>query len=429
MTQMKDSGVDWIGRIPADWQICKAKNIFQNSKRLVGEKHVETERLALTLGGVIKRDKEANDGLQPNDFSGYQYLLENELVFKLIDLENVQTSRVGLSPYNGMVSPAYIILKNKSKDNRFYYYYFLSMWQREVFNHLGDEGVRSSLNAQDLLNIPILNPKNKHNIANFLDEKCGQIDKLIEIQEKEIDKLKEYRTSVITKAVTKGLDETVPMKDSGIDWMGQIPSHWKINKLKFVSKLITDGTHQTPNYIDQGIPFLSIKDISSGKINFEDAKYISQEEHELLCKHAPIEKGDLIFTRIGTLGVFVLVDTDKIFDIFVSVGLVKFKDDISSLQKKYIMYFLSSSSFLDYINLVKAGGGTSAAKFNLEDVRESVFTMPEAIEMKTILQFLDSKCSKIDNIIEKKNQKIEKLKEYKKSLIYEYVTGKKQVND
>lgn len=124
---MKSRGIEWIGEIPEDWDIIKTKNVFRNTKRIVGENHCTTERLALTLNGVIKRDKEEADGLQPEKFDTYQFLYKNELVFKLIDLGNIATSRVGLSGYDGMVSPAYIILHNENVDNRFYLYYFLSM--------------------------------------------------------------------------------------------------------------------------------------------------------------------------------------------------------------------------------------------------------------------------------------------------------------
>ena len=149
MREMKDSGIEWIGEIPVDWRILPVKRFFRNEKRIVGSDVDKYERLALTMNGVIKRSKDDSEGLQPEKFEGYQILRENELVFKLIDLENVKTSRVGLSPYTGLVSPAYIVITNNKEDNRFYYYWFMFMYYNEVFNHLGGEGVRSALNAKD----------------------------------------------------------------------------------------------------------------------------------------------------------------------------------------------------------------------------------------------------------------------------------------
>lgn len=435
MIQMKDSGVDWIGRIPADWQICKAKNIFQNCKRLVGEKHIETERLALTLGGVIKRDKEANDGLQPDDFSGYQYLLENELVFKLIDLENVQTSRVGLSPYNGMVSPAYIILKNKSKDNRFYYYYFLSMWQREVFNHLGDEGVRSSLNAQDLLNLPILNPKNKNNIADYLDKRCEQIDKLIEIQEKEIDKLKEYRTSVITKAVTRGLDETVPMKDSEIDWIGIIPKHWRIVKIKniiesseFGIKCGPFGSALTGRVVDNG------QIIIYGQWNVVDGKFdkirntIHFDSFEELSNYEVFPR-EILLSMMGTIGKCAIVPSNLKKGIMDS-HIIKIRLDEKFIEPEFFVYqYDKDNSSLVYQFFMKEKKGSIMDGLNTQIIKNAYLTLPPIEEQVKIVSCLKEKSESIENLINTRKNKIERLKEYKKSLIYEYVTGKKQVND
>ena len=183
----------------------------------------------------------------------------------------------------------------------------------------------------------------------------------------------------------------------------------------------------TPNYIDEGVPFLSIKDVSSGKICFSDTKFISQQDHVLLSKSTPVEKGDLLFTRIGTMGIFVFVDTDITFDIFVSLGLIKFDKTVSLLNKKYIRYFLSSLCMMNYINLVKAGGGTTAAKFNLGDVKNTTIIYPSNEDQTRIVNYLDERCERIDRLMEVIQQKIEKLQEYKKSLIYEYVTGKKEV--
>ena len=153
--EMKDSGVEWIGEIPEKWFVRRVKNSYSNHKFIVGNEANSYQRLALTLEGVIKRSKKDSSGLQPEVFNGYQILRKGELVFKLIDLENIQTSRVGLSAFDGIVSPAYIILEGRNGSCTEYgEKYFLSMWQRAIFNKLGDDGVRSSLNASDLLDIP-----------------------------------------------------------------------------------------------------------------------------------------------------------------------------------------------------------------------------------------------------------------------------------
>ncbi len=185
------------------------------------------------MNGVIKRSKEDSEGLQPEKFEGYQILRENELVFKLIDLENIRTSRVGLSSYTGLVSPAYIVLTNESEDNRFYYYWFMFLYYNEIFNRLGGDGVRSALNAKDLSVIPIVSiPTYTQNcIANYLDKKCTKIDDIIVKQQEIIEKLRAYKQSIITETITKGLNLDVEMKDSGIEWIGKMPRDWSIHKL------------------------------------------------------------------------------------------------------------------------------------------------------------------------------------------------------
>ena len=178
---MKDSGIEWIGAIPEHWKVVKGKNLFTNDKSIVGARVDDYERLALTMKGVIKRSKDDNEGLQPDKFNSYQILRENELVFKLIDLQNISTSRVGLSGYTGIVSPAYIILKsNGSILPTYAEKYYLSLWMNQIFNFLGDAGVRSSLNAGELLNLylPVPPLSEQKAIADYLDDKCGQIDEI-----------------------------------------------------------------------------------------------------------------------------------------------------------------------------------------------------------------------------------------------------------
>ena len=203
--EYKDSDVYWIGKIPSHWQVVKGKYCFDNDKEIVGARVNDFERLALTLNGVIKRSKDDNEGLQPKDFATYQILRTGELVFKLIDLQNISTSRVGLSPFTGLVSPAYIILKCRSNTySEYAERFYLMMWYNQIFNHLGDDGVRSSLNATELLNLPYLLPPldEQKRIADFLDGKCAQIDEITKATRQEIETLKQYKQSLIYEYVT-----------------------------------------------------------------------------------------------------------------------------------------------------------------------------------------------------------------------------------
>ena len=242
MREMKDSGISWVGEIPKEWSVNRAKYCFVNTKEIAGCMSDRYERLALTMNGVIKRSKDDSNGLQPEKFETYQILRPDELVFKLIDLQNVSTSRVGLSPYLGLVSPAYIILKsNKRVLPAFAEKYFLMLWKNQIFNALGDAGVRSNLNSKDLLELSIPFPSldEQQRIAEFLDGECGKIDGLKADIQAQIDTLEQYKRSVITEVVTHGLNPSAPMKDSKV-WYGQIPSEWKELKGKYVFKQRND---------------------------------------------------------------------------------------------------------------------------------------------------------------------------------------------
>lgn len=210
------------------------------------------------------------------------------------------------------------------------------------------------------------------------------------------------------------------MKDSGIEWIGEIPEGWGFKKLGRISEIITDGTHQTPNYIDEGFPFISIKDISSGKIDFSGVKYISESQHKELYSHAPVKKGDILFTRIGTLGVFVEVDTDIVFDFFVSVGMIRLKKNI--INQHYLIHYLNSPAVGNFIQSIKAGFGTAAPKYNLTDVKRTWILFPPLETQKQIADFLDAKTEKIDSLKRDIQKQIETLEQYKKSVITETVT-------
>ena len=201
----KESGIEWAPRIPESWNVKKAKYNFKNHKYIPGAKSAEYDRLALTLNGVIHRSKDDADGLQPKDFLTYQLLRKGELVFKLIDLQNISTSRVGLAHDIGLVSPAYIILHATGDVlPEFAEKYFLMLWHREIFNALGDNGVRSNLNSTDLLSIPICYPSvsEQKRIVDFLDSKCDEIDAIIAQRQEQLAVLADYKKSIIYEYVT-----------------------------------------------------------------------------------------------------------------------------------------------------------------------------------------------------------------------------------
>ena len=426
---LKPSGIPWIGDIPKAWKVLKTRRLFRDVKRIVGNKASECERLSLTLQGVLKRDKEASEGLQPTKFDGYQILRKNELVFKLIDLENIKTSRVGISPFEeGMVSPAYIVLTNNSDNNKFYYYYYMFLYNSHIFNYLGGDGVRSALNANDLLNIPIPLPPQPEQeaIARYLDDKCSQVDATVEKEKLAIAKLKEYKQAVITEAVTKGLNPHAPLKPCGIPWIGDIPEAWERTKLKRLLEIpITDGPHETPLFIDEGIPFISAEAIKNNTVNFDLKRgYISKEEHLRFSKKCKPKVHDIFMVKSGaTTGNIALVETTEEFGIWSPLALMRSNKE--RLYFKYLFYYLQSHLFKKQVEQFWSYG--TQQNIGMEVLGNLFLAYPPPIEQEAIARYLDDKCSQVEDVIAQKEAIIVKLNDYKKSLIYECVTGKKKV--
>lgn len=414
--KMKDSRVEWIGEIPTDWAPEKVKFHFDNYKNIAGESHVNYERLALTLNGVIKRSKEASDGLQPENFSSYQILKENSLVFKLIDLANVHTSRVGLSPYTGIVSPAYICLESTDKTNmKFAEYWFLTMWFTEIFNHIGNEGIRNSLGADDLKNVTMPYPSltEQSQIVHFLDSKCSAIDIAIEKTKKSIEKLEEYKKAVITKAVTKGIDPNAKMKDSGVEWIGEIPEGWEVKPLRqFYSRRLNKNKDMSEN---------NLLSLSYGKIirkNIETKEGLLPESFD---GYNIVEPGDIVIR-----GTDLQNDHRSL-----RTGLVTERGIITSAYMTLKPNVHVNSEYYHYLlhcyDLAKVfysmGGGLRQGLDYWEFIRLFVL-VPSQKKQCEIVNYIKDKCSAIDTAMEKKKKAIEEWEEYKKSLIYYAVTGK-----
>lgn len=424
MREMKDSGIEWIGEIPVQWNLVQTKRFFTNTKKIVGAKADNYDRLALTLNGVIKRSKDDSEGLQPEKFEGYQILCKNELVFKLIDLENVKTSRVGLSPYTGLVSPAYIVLSNIFSDNRFFYHWFMSMYYNEVFNHLGGEGVRSALNAKDVLSLPVpdIQLDEQRRIADYLDRKCSQIDDIIARQQAVIEKLKAYKLSVITEAVTKGLNPDTPMKDSGVEWIGEIPEYWQLSHIGNLVEMGSGGTpdRKKPEYWENGnIPWMS-----SGEINDEYIYSTTEHITELGLQNSNAKILPVNTVMLGLIGQGKTKGLTAILktEVCCNQNLAYLIADEKYLHYRYLFYCFKAMYFY-----IRGLVGESQAGIYSYFLKKLHIPLPDIEQQIRISDYLDTKCEAIKNSINKRERIIEKFTSYKRSLIYEVVTGKKEV--
>ena len=416
MREMKDSGISWVGEIPKEWSVNRAKYCFVNTKEIAGCRSDRYERLALTMNGVIKRSKDDSNGLQPEKFETYQILRPDELVFKLIDLQNVSTSRVGLSPYLGLVSPAYIILKsNKRVLPAFAEKYFLMLWKNQIFNALGDAGVRSNLNSKDLLELSIPFPPlaEQQRIAEFLDRECGKIDGLKADIQAQIDTLEQYKRSVITEAVIHGLNPSAPMKDSGIPWVGQFPTHWTKKKGKYILRYMSKPVKQ-----DDGV----ITCFRDGEVTLrsnrrEDGFTMADKE----IGYQGVDVGDLVVHGMdGFAGAIGISDSRGKASPVLNVLNTK-------QNKKYIMYYLRSMAYGEVFTALSTGIRVRSCDLRWNKLAELLYPLPPIDEQNNIVNYIDEQIARTNEIIADKKSQIETLDGYKKSLIYEYVTGKKEV--
>lgn len=425
MREMKDSGVAWIGEIPHDWSLVRFKDKYKNVKEIAKEQSANYERLALTMGGVIKRPKDDSDGLQPKEFDSYQILRANDFVFKMIDLQNVSTSRVGLSPYTGLVSPAYIRFtpKNEGQYSQFVYYYLMCLYYNQVFNNLGGNGVRSALSAKDMgeFVIPFPDDAEQKKICAMLDEKFAHVDSLIANVQAQIEKLKAYKQSLITEVVTKGLDPNAPMKDSGVDWIGQVPMHWHIVKLKYITEisrgLFNHRPRNDPSLYGGKYPFIQTGDVARAQKFITSYSQTLNERGKEVSKLFP--KGTMTMTIAANVGDVAILGFDAYFPDSV-VGFTVRKD----YNEDYVYYLFQALKE----SFIRASIVSTQLNLNIERSKEILApTTYNICEQKAIADFLDDKCSQIERLVSLKESKIEKLQQYKRSLIYEYVTGKKEV--
>ena len=410
MRKMKNSGIVWIGEIPEGWGIVLLSSIFKQRK----EKNInnkENNLLSLSYGKIIRKDISISDGLLPQSYETYNIINNGDIVFRLTDLQNDKRSlRTGLCKEKGIITSAYVTIKPTVELSSEYMQYLYHSYDIcKVFYGMGD-GVRQGMNYDDLRRLPTLFPEyeEQQQIADFLDKKCAEIDKLIELQESMIEKLKEYKQSVITQAVTKGLNPDVPMKDSGIEWIGKIPEGWEIKKLKHTA------SQRNEKNIYEDLSYIGLENIVSFTGQYIESESSYDISQSILCK-----TGDVLFGKLRPyLAKVYLIERESCC----STEFIVLKQ---AKVPSYIKYIMLSNWFVTTVN--NSTYGTKMPRANADYIKNVYITVPPTEEQHQIADYLDKKCAEIDDLIKLKEQKIEKLKEYKKSLIYEYVTGKKEV--
>lgn len=430
MRKMKYSGIEWIGQIPESWQIDKAKHLFFNRNEKGNE--ISLELLSPTQKyGVIPQSKyQEITGMKPvqvsedADLSTFKTVHAGDFCISL----SAYMGGFEYSTYEGVISPAYTsFYKIAELYDRYYMYLFKSTTFIDEINKITPQSVRvgrtTSYDKFAQVHLPVPPILVQRRIADFLEDKCGKIDRYIEKQQKIIDKLKEYKQAVITEAVTKGLDPDAPMKDGGVMFVCEVPSHWSVIRFKYITDAIGDGLHGTPEYDSDGeYYFLNGNNIGNENLVFKDnTDRISEFEYK---KYKPVnisENTILITLNGATYGKTSFYHNEKIL-LGKSAGYITLKNG----ENKCFVRFYMQSNIARLIMELSLCGST-IANLSLKTLNEFVMPYPPLYEQEQIVEYLTAKCSEIDRAIDKKESLIEKLTEYKKSLIYEAVTGKLEV--
>lgn len=417
MREMKDSGISWVGEIPKEWNVWRNKYVFTITKDIVLPSK-SYQLLSLTTTGIKEKDEKDNGGKVPENYDGYQVVKENDLVMCLFDLD-CSAVFSGLSPYNGMISPAYKVLKvKKSIANEQYYRYWFNYVGSKRFYKQYSKSLRYTLNVDEFNRLFSLVPPldEQQRIAEFLDRECGKIDGLKADIQAQIDTLEQYKRSVITEAVTHGLNPSAPMKDSGAGWMPLIPLHWKADKLKFHLR-----QRGIKNQIDKQVLSLYREYGIVPKDSRDDNHNVTSED---VSDYRYVRVGDFVVNKMKAWQGAVAVSN---YEGIVSPAyfVYEFSDDL--INKRYFHYLMRNKTYATEFR--RLSGGIREGQWDLpsEALNNTIILLPPIDEQQEIADYLDNKCAEIEQIIADKKSQIETLDSYKKSLIYEYVTGKKEI--
>ena len=433
MRKMKDSGVEWIGEIPDKWQ---TRKLFYLLSLIGSGTTPKGDEYYTGIGIPWLNTGDLNDGYI---YSTNKYVSENALndysalqVYKprsiVIAMYGATIGKLGLTEIELTTNQACCVMNTtKEMDRKILFYILMTAKDYFIFLSYGAGQPNISQKTIKHLKIPFANICEQKKIANYLDAKCSKIDEIIEKQQAIIEKLKEYKLSLITEAVTKGLNPDAEMKDSGNTEIGKIPLISRPTKLKYLCN--TQGRigfkgYTTTDLVDEGegVYTLGASHLNNGKIDLTDPVFISWEKYyespEIMVKQNDI----LIVQRGSTIGKVAIVDKNY-GEVTINPSLVLINK--IHIDSKYLLYALSARYIINYINLI--GTTTAIPMISQKQINDLVVIVPPDSIQISVVKYLDEKCGKIDANILKKQKLIDKLQEYKKSLIYEVVTGKKEV--
>lgn len=424
---MKESGIEWVGLIPDTWSVIPNKYVMHKEKNLC-EKWTGEDVMSLTMNGVIVRDLQNPTGKMPATFDGYQYIEDGDLLMCLFDID-VTPRCVGKVTHNGVTSPAYSNFKvhdNASRD--YFYYYYLMVDNTKELLHLA-KNLRHSFTEEQLgqLKVPMPPLSEQQAIADYLDETCSQIDEIIAEAKASIDEYENLRQSIIYEILTKGPDDNVEMKDSGVEWIGKVPSHWMIGKVKYGTTKV--GSGKTPKggaevYMTSGVMFLRSQNIYNDGLRLDNPYYISEEIDEEM-KNTRVQKNDVLLNITGgSIGRCCIFDGSiPNANVNQHVCIIRVNSSVFLPEYMYLFWI----SLIGQISIKSYQTGGNREGMSAEAIKNTPIPIIPIGEQRRIVDLIKPKIDDFNSLIAEKESLINDLEAYKKSLIYEVVTGKRRV--
>ena len=422
--EYKESGVKWLGEIPSHWELRKIFGLFSENKRK-NTAFLYKHAMQFNYGTIVDKNECFDTEETKEIYSNYSLINKGDIVINGLNLNyDFVSQRVAISPKNGIITSAYVVISPKVEINTYFYcYLFKNMDNMKIFHGMGT-GVRKTLSYKELRNHEVLLPplSEQDAIVRYLDTATSEIDKAIAMQQKMIDLLNERKQIIIQNAVTKGLDQNVEMKESGVEWIGRIPKHWEVVRLSHLTSKIGSGSTPKAGYVESGIIFLRSQNVYCEGLKLNDVVHISANVHRNMSGTKVLPNDVLMNITGGSIGRCFYVDE--------TLGEANVNQHVSiirptSIDTHYLKYYLQSYCGQIQESLEQTGGNREG--LTAKALAKFLITYPSQSEQKEIAAYLDSEMQRFDSAITNCQRQITLLQERKQIIINEVVTGKVRV--
>lgn len=421
------SGIEWVDEIPKHWRVMPLISLaHERNEPNAGMK--EDNLLSLSYGKIIRKDISGKDGLLPESFETYQIVESGDIVWRLTDLQNDKRSlRTALVGERGIITSAYLTTVPTRIDARYLAYQLRAYDLMKVFYSMGG-GLRQGMKFSDVRRLPIIVPPQdeQEKIVQFLDSKTPYLETLIQAKRGLLRSLEEKRLAIITHSVVTGLRSDARLRDSGIHWLGNIPEHWGVKKIKYVVSQVVDCVHTTPTYDGElRYPAVRTADIERGVLLLDQVRLVSEEVYLERIQRLRPQAGDILYSREGErFGLAALVPEGVDLCLGQRMMMFRTQEDVSP---SYLMWALNSQAIFQQVILYT--GGATSPHINIGDIINFHIPFPPQDEQEKIGSFLATECLKIDRIMTELSEGIEKLEEYRAAITIGAVTGKIDASD